>query len=205
MRAIIFDLDGVIAYTEELHKKAFEMAFAGYRTNMERFDWDKDFAGKGHRYIVNAVFGDKPDNDRLINKWVYYYQRIAHHATPVPGVLDFIDAQRAKNTPMIIATGSARLSANVVLCALGLGLPLVSMEDIEHPKPDPEIFLLAAQRLDVAPADCTVFEDSFHGIVAAKRADMLAIGLTTIHTPKELLQSGADSVITDFTDEMLWT
>jgi HAD superfamily hydrolase (TIGR01509 family) len=196
MKGIIFDLDGVIALTEQIHKKAFDFAFAGFCPDMTKYDWDKDFAGKGHKYIVDTVFGESPANDRLIDRWVHYYQIFAHEAKSVPGVLGYI--KQMKGTPMIIATGSARKSAQIVLDNLGIDLPVVAMEDADKPKPAPDLFLLAAKTININPCDCVVFEDSIPGIRAAKSAGMKVIALTTTHTEKELWEESPDRSIPDF-------
>jgi len=194
VHGIIFDLDGVIAITEHIHKKAFEFAFSGYGVDMRKYDWDKEFAGKGHKYIVDTVFGESPANERLIDRWVHYYQIFAREAKPVPGVLEYIKQMRG--TPMIVATGSAKKSAEIVLNNLGIDLPLVAMEDTDKPKPAPDLFLLAAKILNVKK--CTVFEDSISGIKAARAAGMCVVALTTTHTEEELKKENPNRIIPDF-------
>jgi HAD superfamily hydrolase (TIGR01509 family) len=202
MSGIIFDLDGVIALTEQIHKKAFGFAFAGFGIDMDKYDWDKDFAGKGHKYIIDTVFGKSPSNDRLIDRWVHYYQIFAREAKPVPGVLEYI--KQMKGTPIIIATGSARKSAMIVLDNLGIDLPVIAMEDTDKPKPAPDLFLLAAKVIKVNPEDCIVFEDSIPGIRAGKAARMKVIALTTTHIKEELEKEDPDMIIQDF-NELLTT
>lgn len=198
MAAIIFDLDGVIALTEDIHKEAFNIAFSGYKMDMSKFDWNKDFAGKGHRYIVDIVFGESPANDRLIDLWVYYYQLIAaNKIKPVQGVIEFINS---RTVPMIIATGSARKSAEIVLKKLNINLPLVSMEDAPNPKPDPGLFLLAANRINVNPVDCLVFEDSICGIRAAKTARMKVIAITSTRSRDILEVENPDLIINNYSE-----
>lgn len=195
MKGLIFDLDGVIALTEDIHKEAFGFAFPMQDISM--YNWNKDFAGKGHKYIVDTIFGKSPKNDLLIDKWVHWYQIKAGNAKAVPGVIKYINKQVV---PMIVATGSARLSAEKVLKKLNLSLPLVSMEDAPNPKPDPGLFLLAAQKIGIEPKYCTVFEDSIYGIRAGKNAGMKVIALATTHQ-KELLElENPDLIINDFTD-----
>lgn len=196
MKGIIFDLDGVIALTEEIHKEAFYLAFG---TDMSKYDWNKDFAGKGHRFIIDTIFGKSPLNDGLIDIWVHHYQLIANKVKPIPGVIEYINS---RSIPMIIATGSARKSAKIVLNSLKIILPLVSMEDAPNPKPDPGLFLLAASRINIKPEDCMVFEDSIYGIRAAKAAGMKVIAITSTH-PKELLtMEYPDMIIKDFNDTL---
>src|SRR5512147_1982612 len=103
MKAFIFDLDGVIAITEDVHKEAFEMAFAGYNVDMTKYNWNKDFAGKGHKYIIDTVFGASPANERHIDRWVHWYQILIGKTKLVPGIKEFIEAHKNQ---MIIATGS---------------------------------------------------------------------------------------------------
>lgn len=201
MKGIIFDLDGVIALTEAVHKEAFEFAFAGYGIDMSKYDWNKDFAGKGHRFIIDTVFGKSPANDRLIELWVHWYQTIAaNKVKPVPGVIKYINS---KSSRMIIATGSARKSAEIVLNSLKITLPLVSMEDVPEPKPDPCLFLLAAKRINIKPINCVVFEDSIYGIRAAKTAGMTVIALTTTHRRELLEKEKPDIIINDFTELLI--
>jgi HAD superfamily hydrolase (TIGR01549 family) len=198
MEGIIFDLDGVIALTEAVHREAFDMAFAGYHIDMCKYDWDKDFAGKGHRFIIDTVFGRSPGNDRLIDLWVHKYQVVAaHKIRPVPGIIKYINS---KSIPMIIATGSVRRSAEIVLKSLKINLPLVSMEDAPNPKPDPGLFLLAASRINTEPKYCMVFEDSIYGIRAAKTAGMKVIALNTTHSRELLKTENPDMIINDFTE-----
>jgi len=197
MNGFIYDLDGVIALTEEIHKEAFDLAFSGFKIDMSKYNWDKDFAGKGHRYIINTVFGESPANDRLIDMWVYRYQMIAHKAKPVNGVLKYI---KSKGVPGIIATGSSRKSAEIILRKFSINLPLVSMEDVPYPKPDPGLFLLASKRIDIDPEYCIVFEDSIYGIRAAKSAGMKVIALLTTSGREHILRENPDMIINDFTE-----
>lgn len=197
MKGVIFDLDGVIALTEDLHREAFHFAFAGFGANIDKLTWDKLYLGKGHRYIVNSIFGESPANDRLIDKWVAMYQRIAYRAVPVAGVIEYMNSLTC---PMIIATGSAKKSAKIILDAFNITLPMVSMEDVPTPKPNPDIFILAASLIKVPVEECLVFEDSIYGIRAGRSAGMKVIALATTHQ-KELLEiEKPDLIINDFTE-----
>jgi sugar-phosphatase len=75
---------------------------------------------------------------------------------------------------------------------------IVTADDVTQGKPDPEVYELAAARLGIPAEACLVFEDSLVGIVAARRAGMRAIGVTTAHSEAELRQAGAERVIADF-------
>jgi sugar-phosphatase len=75
---------------------------------------------------------------------------------------------------------------------------VVSAEDVTRGKPDPEVYLRAAQRLGAEPGRCLVFEDSLAGVQAARAAGMRVVGLATAHAEEELLAAGAARVIADF-------
>ena len=74
----------------------------------------------------------------------------------------------------------------------------MAAEDVRHGKPDPEVYLLAAGRLGVAPEQCLVFEDAVVGVRAARSAGMRAIGVSTAHTETELRAAGAERAVEDF-------
>jgi HAD superfamily hydrolase (TIGR01509 family) len=108
--------------------------------------------------------------------------------------------------PAAVATSARRADVTRLLGALGL-LPrfaaIVTAEDVARGKPDPEVYLLAARKLDAPPTRCLVFEDSTVGVEAARRAGMRVIGVTTAHAEAELLGAGAERAITNF-EELRW-
>jgi mannitol-1-/sugar-/sorbitol-6-phosphatase len=113
----------------------------------------------------------------------------------VPGASDSVVA--AQNGAWAVVTSANRRLAETRLTVAGLPLPpvLVSAEDIERGKPNPEGFLKAAMRMNVAPSDCLVFEDTAAGVAAALSAGMRAVGLLTTVPGAQL---GCDFVIEDF-------
>jgi beta-phosphoglucomutase-like phosphatase (HAD superfamily) len=120
---------------------------------------------------------------------------------PVPGVLTFIVELSERGIPKAVATGASPRSVRQFLEGLGLTdhFPVVvTADDVSRGKPDPEVYLTAADRLGVAPESCLVFEDSLAGISAALAAGMSCVGLTTAHTEAELKGAGAACVIRDF-------
>ena len=104
------------------------------------------------------------------------------HLRPLIGLPEFLQQARAAGMRLGVATAADLVNAAFVLEGIGLRQVfdvIVTADDITRGKPDPEIFLLAAQRLGVPPGRCLVFEDAPMGIEAARRAGMLAVALTT--------------------------
>jgi beta-phosphoglucomutase-like phosphatase (HAD superfamily) len=99
-----------------------------------------------------------------------------------------------------LAIGSSGPRPNLELTVESCGLTgrfasIVALEDIAQGKPDPQVFLLAAERAGVAPSHAVVFEDAPVGILAAKAAGMRAVGVTTTHPAAALWEAGADEVV----------
>ena len=115
---------------------------------------------------------------------------------PLPGVAAWLDALRGASVPCVIASSTHREN---ILCSLGvIGLAeyfagIVSAEDVTRGKPDPDVFLRAAQKVNTPPARCVVFEDAHVGIEAARRAGMKVVGVATTHSADAL--TGADRVV----------
>jgi beta-phosphoglucomutase-like phosphatase (HAD superfamily) len=107
----------------------------------------------------------------------------------------------AASVPRAVATSASRQDVHRLLGHLGLRElfdAVVTAEDVRLGKPDPEVYLLAAEGIGVAPVQCLVFEDSVVGVQAARRAGMRVIGVATAHTDAELRDAGAASVVDDF-------
>ena len=114
------------------------------------------------------------------------------------GVGELLDA--LTEAGVALAIGSSGVRPNLELTAESCGLTgrfasIASLEDIKNGKPDPEVFLVAAKKADVEPRRCVVFEDATFGIIAAKAAGMIAVGVTTTNSAGPLWEAGADEVV----------
>jgi beta-phosphoglucomutase-like phosphatase (HAD superfamily) len=139
-------------------------------------------------------------------KAAYYQQTICDHAVIFPGVKTLVYGL-APVVPLGVASGALRREIATILTTAGLlnyFQAIVSAEDVEHGKPEPEIFLKVLAKLNagasprIEPADCVVIEDSKEGIRGARRAGMKCLAVTNSH-PAELL-SEADAVVTSLED-----
>jgi HAD superfamily hydrolase (TIGR01509 family) len=174
--ALILDLDGVLADTEPMHQKAWDVALDGIpleKLAAVRSKW----VGMASVDIVRElirVFGlTIPAEELLARKRAAYQSLIKTNLAPFPGLREELEMWRG--FPMAVATSGIRPEALVVLQILGFsGLfdPVVTSNDVPRAKPAPDCYLSAAQLLGTPPARCAVVEDSAHGIQAGVAAGM---------------------------------
>jgi len=178
-RAYLFDCDGTIADSMPLHYKAWKKALAEYGCT---YDEDLFYAwgGKPVRKIIadlNEMQGLNMPVDALAATKESYYHAQLPELKAIPEVLEQIEAMHGR-VPFAVVSGSRRNSVVGSLTALGLLDKfdvLVCAEDYKHGKPAPDCFLMAAEKLGVAPEYCLVFEDTELGIEAATAAGMKSV------------------------------
>jgi len=178
-KAWLFDCDGTIADSMPLHYVAWKRALGEWGCDFP----ESTFYAWGGMPVVeiirslNARHGlDMPVEAVATRKESLYYEALPH-LEAVPEVLEHIEAQHGR-IPFAVVSGSTRESVTESLRTLRLldrFETLVCAGDYTHPKPHPEAFLLAAERLGVAPSDCLVFEDTEMGIQAATAAGMASV------------------------------
>jgi len=192
VKAVIFDLDGVIVDTAPYHFQAWQKALAEFGLEMSEEQFRSTF-GMRNQEILRTLFGTKLSSEQIEEigrrKEAIYRELVYKHLTPMPGLLRLIQELKARRFRIAVATSTPRANASLILRALKLEhelAALVTEEDVEEGKPDPEIFLKAAEKCLASPENCIVIEDSPAGIKAAKAAGMKAIALTTTRPAEEL-------------------
>jgi HAD superfamily hydrolase (TIGR01509 family) len=121
--------------------------------------------------------------------------------TTLPNAEIFLREIQAANIPIALATSSRKMKMQLVMEESGLGKyfsVFVTGEEVAHGKPHPEIFLLAAERLNVDPKQCLVIEDAVNGVAAAKAAGMKCIAITSTHEDDALI--AADLVVDHYSE-----
>jgi beta-phosphoglucomutase family hydrolase len=178
-RAYLFDCDGTIADSMPLHYIAWTTAFSEWGCVFDE-DLFYEWGGKPAAEVIsdlNKLQGlNMPVQEVAERKEKKYYELLPQ-LKPVPEVLEHIEAQYGK-IPFAVVTGSRKASVTASLTALGLldkFETIVCAGEYKHCKPHPEPFLLAAERLGVAPEECLVFEDTDMGIQAATAAGMASV------------------------------
>lgn len=182
--ALIFDCDGTLADTMPTHYQA-------WRTSLETFGaamTEKRFYEMGGMptadmiRVLNAENGYTLDIEETHDDKERRYVELLHTVQEVKAVADIARKYQGK-VPMAVASGGIRSVVTQTLTTLGL-LPLfdavVTADDVAQGKPAPDIFLLAAQKLGVAPDGCIVYEDGDLGLEAARRAGMRAVDVRAL-------------------------
>jgi HAD superfamily hydrolase (TIGR01509 family) len=202
----IFDHDGVLVDSLELHQSAW--LDLGRRTGLAFTpEFIHETFGMTNPSIFRKLLGDGIGPDEIARlgemKEVCYRDCARGRLALMPGMHPLLDGLTAAGVRLAIGSSAPRrnLELTVESCGLvGRFAAISALEDITHGKPDPEVFLVAAQRSGVAPARSVVFEDAPVGIQAAKVAGMYAVGVGTTHPLDSLLAAGADEVIPDVVD-----
>lgn len=197
-QAALFDLDGVLVDSGPYHLQSWQELFREVRQEFTEAQFRRVF-GLRSEAIVRRLLGPLPAEEvrRLAaRKEELYRAAIVGRIQGVPGAVDLVRRLEKEGLGLAVVTSTPRANVELILRSLGLAdafATIVNGEDVRQGKPDPEGFLLAAQRLGVAPAGCVVLEDAPAGIRAAKAAGMRSIGVATTRPAKMLRE--ADLVI----------
>lgn len=207
LKAIIFDLDGVIIDSEALHEEAGRMAMSRYALDATSLDFDA-FKGKTEQdvfeYVVEANDVNHVSVADLIALKQRLYGDLLDRLLPVQGALAFIERLAQAGFALGLTTSSLPENQQRAFDKFDLHRyfdTVVTAADVTHAKPHPEPYLTTAQRLGVAPAHCLVVEDSTHGVRSARRAGCRVAGLTTTFGKEALAEAGAEVVVDGF-DEL---
>ena len=205
IRACIFDLDGVIVDTARYHflawkRLADQLDIPFSEKENERL---KGVSRMDSLNIILEIGGISPDEATKLNysarknKW---YVEFISKMTPgeiLPGAVEFIDSVRQAG--LLTAIGSASKNTPMILERTGIAGLFDAVADgniVSKAKPDPEVFLRAAELIKVNPADCVVFEDAAAGVKAAQNAGMMCIGIGSpvVLSEADYVVSGLDKM-----------
>lgn len=203
--AVLFDLDGVIAATTDLHYRTWD-TFArqhGYAPTPAELH---DTNGRRAAETLRLWFGSSLDDaaiHTLSEQRETLFLQMFQAGTPqtVPGLVGFVEQLEAARIPIAVVTSAVRENAETVLNCLGLlnRLPtLVTASDVSHGKPNPEPYLKAAEVLGVQPSRCLVIEDSILGLQAGKAAGAKCLALTTSFARDALATEQPDWIADNF-------
>lgn len=194
-KAVIWDMDGVIADTAPYHFKAWQEVFQKRGMSFTEEDFRRNF-GQRNDTIIRNVLGEglSPSQIDTIagEKEENFRQRVRQHIKPLPGAIKLLKSLREHGFKMALAS-SAPIE-NIRLVTQGLDInncfhAIVSGREVKEGKPSPQGFLLAAKKLRVAPENCIVVEDAVAGVTAAKRAGMCCLAVTNTHPKTSLMEA----------------
>ena len=197
IKGVIFDMDGVLVDSEKFILEAAMIFLKEQGVNSKKEDF-LPFVGTGEdRFIGGPAkkYGLKLDlNKAKARTYELYGQLVKGKLKPLPGVFEFIKKCRVKGLKIAVASSADRIKVLTNLVEIKL-LPktfdvIINGLEVKNKKPDPEIFLKAAEKMNLSPFFCLVVEDAVSGVAAAKAAGAKCLALTTTF-PEEKLK-GAD-------------
>lgn len=205
MRALIFDLDGTLVDTVYAHVFAWQRALAeagmpidGWRIHRRIGMSGGLFARAVARELGRPL--SKDETDALQRRHAELYAELLPRPRPLPGAVELLGHLREAGVVHGVATSGARPSINPSLEMLGIGEETVVIErnDVARAKPEPDLFLACAERMRMSPKECYVVGDAVWDLLAARRAEMLSVGLLSGgYGEDELTRAGAYRVYRD--------
>jgi beta-phosphoglucomutase family hydrolase len=184
-RAVLWDMDGTLVDSAEYHWQAWRdtMTRHGSPITYEQF---RATFGQRNVSILRQWLGETATSELIQRigdaKEALYRQHVRQQGiSPLPGVLEWLHLLHRKGWGQAIASAAPRANIETILDVLQASQcfqAIVSADDVHRGKPDPEVFLIAATKLGVAPKHCIVVEDSEHGIEAARAAGIKSIGVS---------------------------
>ncbi|WP_298343927.1 HAD family phosphatase [uncultured Algibacter sp.] len=207
LKAVIFDMDGVIIDSEPMHNKAYHDMFdeVGIDVSSELYE---SFTGQSTINICKRLcdhFDLKEAPETLVALKRKHYKQFFDSNSDlglIDGVLDLIKNYYNNGLTLVLASSAAMTSINQIFDRFDLNQYFVaklSGGDLKQSKPHPEIFIKAAEATGFSKEECIVIEDSTNGVEAAKAAGIYCVGFDSFHS-KNQDYSKANTVITDFKD-----
>jgi HAD superfamily hydrolase (TIGR01509 family) len=202
--AVIFDMDGVLIDSGACHRAAWQALLEEEGVPLPPEFWRRTI-GRPSEEAVSELLGrtlSAASARQLSRRKHAHYVRLVGAGVPaIPGVAAFVAGLAERGVLRAVATSARRIDVTRLLGDLDLlrHFPVVvAAEDVRRGKPDPEVYLKAAQGLGAPPVECLVFEDSLVGVQDAREAGMRVIGLATAHTDDELRGAGAERALHNF-------
>ena len=200
LSAVIWDMDGVIVDSGDIHFEAWQITLSSHQVPFSRETFDATF-GMNNRDILKTLLTDRFTTTLFqtisVEKEILYRKLILGRIELLTGVYTLLEQLHFANIQQAVGSSAPMENIDAILDSLHLRpffKTTISAYNIPG-KPNPAVFLKAAEELNVSPNNCIVIEDSISGVEAAKRAGMKCVAVLTSH-PAEKLQN-ADLVVND--------
>jgi len=198
-------MDGVLIDSEPLHKRAKELAFGEFGIVLPESVYDS-YKGRPDATMLPEILrarGWSPDKiQELSRRKRQIYEEIEHELQAVDGAVDFV-RWASTRYKIALATSATARNREATFRLLGIGdlfHAFVDASGHQKPKPDPEVFLIALEKLQLKASQCWIIEDSVNGLKAAKAAGCFAVAITNTFDRQKLFGAGADIVVQSFAE-----
>jgi beta-phosphoglucomutase family hydrolase len=205
MKAVLFDMDGVVVDNLPYHVDAWLLFCERHGIPLTREVFYRELNGMNSKDTFEWFYKREMTREEIEvleeEKEILYRDFYRDHLKPANGLLVFLKLLRSQGIKTALATSAG--PGNIDFIVDGLGIrdqfdAIIGGAEVKKGKPDPEIYLKAAAMVQVDPADCWVIEDSLQGISSGLNAGMQVVGITTSHTASELAHT--QLIATDFVD-----
>ncbi|WP_426668988.1 HAD family hydrolase [Mucilaginibacter sp. McL0603] len=204
--AAIFDMDGTLIDNTPYHFKSWQVLFKKHNLGeLSKQTYYSEISGVPIMTTLKRLFGadqDEASLKELLNeKEEFYRKEYAPYVVAINGLESFLSEMKSDGVKMAMATSATFEDIDFILNKIpirGDFDEIVNTSMVNRPKPNPDIFLKAAEKLNMPPERCVVFEDSLAGIKAANDAGMKVVAITTAHNANNL--HPVDLVINDYTE-----
>jgi beta-phosphoglucomutase family hydrolase len=206
--AAIFDMDGTLVDNTPYHFKSWQALYKKHgKGELSRQTYYTSISGVPVLETIRSVFGEgrsEAELHALLNEKEKFYREIyAPHIQPINGLENFLTELKNAGVKIAMGTSATQEDINFVFDHIPIKddfSVIINSTMVTKPKPDPQVYLRAAEKLNIQPAKCIVFEDSLAGIRSGLGAGMKVVGITTAHSAEELRAAHVDLVITDYSD-----
>ena len=204
--AIIFDMDGVLVDSSPFHLRKWMDLLQARGIPFDEQELRMIVLGPANDVIFRRFLGDHLTPEKLSELGeeldANFRREIGPHPPAIAGVRRFIEACHIQGIAMAVASAAIANNVKFLISALGLQdyfREILAVDATTHPKPHPEIYLKTAEKLGVDSAACVVFEDSYVGIEAAKRAGMKCVAIASTFSAEDLRrETRADLILPNF-------
>ena len=211
LKAIIFDLDGTLTYTDAIHFSIWQSWLQKYGLNIDLSFYQQNINGRHNPDFLRQWLSGVSEEEiqQLSDDKEAYFREIAQgQLQPLTGLFPLLDWLKARQLKSAVVTNAPRPNADFMLKALKLydfWETVIVGEELPKAKPDPYPYQEALRYLNIAPDEALVFEDSPTGICSAVSAGIFTVGISTTHSDEILSEYGAELIIHDFSDPRLKT
>lgn len=209
-RALLFDLDGTICDTHAVHLANWLEVLRPHGVDVDADLYrEKLSSGSSSAQIVEDLLPDlsREEKEDLVRYEESSYRGRLTQSGPITGLGNFIEEAKSRGISVAMVSNAPKGDARSSLEGLGLRdafEPMVFAEDVGVEKPDPAPYREALKKLGISPEEALAFEDSPSGMGGAVEAGIPVVGLCATHSPNELREAGAEFVVGDFADRVLY-